>query len=278
MKCSTLGGAVAFLLAVSSVARAQPETTDKPAAASGADTASELAKKVQNPVSDLISVPLQNNTDFGVGPDKSTKNTLNVQPVVPFKLGSEVLMISRTIVPIVSQPAVAQDDRTFGLGDISASLFFAPAKQGALIYGVGPAFLLPTATPSRLGTEKWSVGPTAVLLAQPKPWTYGVLASNVWSFAGKDARESVNLLTLQYFVNYNLPRGWYLTSAPILSSNWKAEPTQRWTVPFGGGVGKVFHAGMLPFNGSASAYYNAVRPDLGPTWQLRLQLAILLPT
>jgi hypothetical protein len=237
----------------------------------------ELAKKLQNPVSDLISVPFQNNTDFDVGPSDRTRNTLNFQPVIPVGLGEHVNLINRFILPLVSQPDPHANTHSFGLGDLSATFLFSPARPGRLIWGIGPSFLLPTSTGDIVGTEKWSVGPAAVALVQPHPWTIGVIAWNVWSFAGRDDHPEVNLLTLQYFVNYNFSEGVYLTSAPILTSNWKAASGEKWTVPFGGGVGKIFRLATLPLNGQVSAYYNVVRPDDGAKWQLRLQLAMLLP-
>lgn len=231
---------------------------------------------MQNPVADLISVPFQNNVDFAVGPNREVQNTLNIQPVVPIPLSERWLLLSRTIIPLVSQVNAVEGGHASGLGEISPTLFIAPTG-GDVIFGVGPTFLLPTTTGDVRGTDKWSAGPAAVLAIQPKPWTIGALASNVWSFAGKSDRPAVSLFTLQYFVSYNLPGGWYLTSAPILSAQWKAEAGQKWIVPFGGGVGKIFKL-VLPFNGQVSAYYNAIHPDNGPSWQLRLQLALLLPT
>ncbi|WP_211193783.1 neuromedin U [Pyxidicoccus fallax] len=237
----------------------------------------DLAKAVQNPVANLISVPLQDNVDFGIGPFNRVRNTLNIQPVVPLPLTLDWNLITRVILPIAYQPDVAADSGgTFGLGDTSATFFVAPAKPGALIWGVGPALLLPTATDDVLGTGKWSIGPSAVVLVQPEPWSVGVLANNVWSVFGSEDRASVNQLLLQYFITYNLPGGWYVTSAPILTANWEADE-DKWVVPFGAGAGKVFKVGGQSLNGSVSAYYNVVRPDGGADWQLRLQLAFLFP-
>jgi hypothetical protein len=269
----------AVALAWASTAAAQePEQDAPPAEAAGQHDESELAAQTQNPVAALISVPLQENLDYGIGPNARARSTLNIQPVIPTHLFGNWNLISRIIIPVVYQPDVMMTTGgSSGLGDLNPQFFVSPAKPGALIWGLGPAFLIPTATQTSLGTGRWGAGPTGVVLVQPKPWTIGVLASNLWSFAGDDGRANINQLTLQYLVNYNLPHGWYLTSAPILTANWKAASGDTWLVPFGGGAGKVFKLGKQAMNGSLSAYGNAVKPTGAPDWQLRAQLALLFP-
>ena len=163
------------------------------------------------------------------------------------------------------------------LGDIVFTAFLSPAKPKKFIWGLGPALLLPSATDDFLGTGKWALGPSVVVLDMQGSWVYGIVASNVWSFVGDEERGDVNLMSLQYFVNYNLPDGWYLTSAPIISSNWDADSGNKWTVPVGGGFGKITRIGKQPVNFSAQAYYNAVTPELGASWQLRLSATFLFP-
>jgi hypothetical protein len=110
------------------------------------------------------------------------------------------------------------------------------------------------------------------------PWVVGLLASNLWSYAGNDDRRDVSQFLAQYFVNYNLPDAWYLTSAPVITANWEAQGKgNKWTVPIGGGFGKIFRIANIPFNGSLAAFTNVVRPDAGPDWTLRLQLTLILP-
>lgn len=237
-----------------------------------------LAKQAQNPVADLISLPFQNNMAFGIGPNNRMQNTLNIQPVVPFNLNQGWNLITRTIAPIVKQPDIStSSDDTWGLGDINFTAFISPAKPRALIWGVGPALLLPTGTDSAVSQRKWAAGPSAVALTMQGPWVLGALAQNVWSFAGSQDRPGVNQFLAQYFVNYNLEDGWYLTSAPIITANWEAESGNKWTVPVGGGFGKVFRAGKLPMNANIGAFANIVRPDPGPDWSLRFQIAFLFP-
>ena len=128
-----------------------------------------------------------------------------------------------------------------------------------------------------LGTDKWSAGPAFVGLTMKGPWVLGILANNLWSYAGTDNRPDVSQFLFQYFINYNMPDGWYLTSAPIITANWKADSSNTWTVPFGGGVGKIFRIGKQPLNASVQCYYNVEKPDNGPDWTLRFQLQFLFP-
>jgi hypothetical protein len=238
----------------------------------------DLAKQAQNPIANLISLPLQNNTNFGIGPDDETQNVLNIQPVWPLTLNDNWNLITRTIVPVISQPGALTggEGRVNGLGDTSFSAFFSPKDSARLTWGVGPILLFPTATDETLGSDKWGAGLSVVGLMMPGQWVFGSLFSNVWSFAGSGDQD-VNLFTWQYFINYNLPKGWYLSSAPVITANWEAESGNQWTVPFGGGFGKVFHIGKQPVNGSTQAYYNVEKPEFGADWQLRVQLQFLFP-
>jgi hypothetical protein len=232
---------------------------------------SDLAKQAQNPIANLISLPLQNNTNFNVGPDNRTQNILNVQPVYPVSLGDNWNLITRTILPVMSQP-LADGDRENGLGDSTFTGFFSPKDSGKLTWGVGPVVIIPTSTDDSLGNGDWGGGLSAVFLGMPGNWVVGSLFSNVWA-------PDVNLFTWQYFINYNIPtgNGLYLTSAPIMPANWEADSSDRWTIPVGGGIGKIFKIGKQPVNGQVSAYYNVEKPKFGADWQLRLQLQFLFP-
>jgi hypothetical protein len=243
-------------------------------------SAEELAKLAQNPVGNLISVPFQNNTNLNYGPEKGTQNVLNIQPVIPISVNSEWNIITRTILPVVSMPELTPtDNRTSGIGDMVITAFLSPANPGHWIWGAGPVVQLPTNSNTELGNKNWGLGPSAVILHMEKgdPWVYGALANNIWSVADSHQGGSYNNGMLQPFVNYNFPDGVYLTSAPIITANWKADNSQRWTVPLGGGVGKIFHFGRLPVNTQLSAYYNVVTPDDGPNWQIRAQVQFMFP-
>ena len=241
------------------------------------DTETNLAEQAQNPVAELISLPFQNNFGFGIGPNNVTQWVLNVQPVIPFSLGPDWNLITRTIMPIINQPSPALGiDSAFGLGDINPTLFLAPAGSANFIWGVGPTFTVPSATDSKLGSGKWSAGPAAVALTMQHPWVVGALANTQWSFAGWGDKYVTQTL-IQPFVNYNFEKGLYLVSAPIITCDREAEGGNRWTVPLGGGVGKIFHLGKLPINTQLQAFYNVATPDNGPDWQLRFQIQLLFP-
>ena len=243
-----------------------------------AESVDKLREAAQNPVANLISLPFQNNIDFGIGPDSKTKNTMNIQPVWPFELNDDWSIITRTIFPVVSQPPLFPgQDRKFGLGDTSMSLFLSPKVPGKIVWGAGPIFLLPTATDDMLGADKWGAGISGVVLTVIDKFTIGALASNIWSVAGA-GEQDINLFTLQYFINYNMNDGWYLISAPINTANWEADNDNRWTVPLGGGAGRVFKMGKLPVNATFQVYYNVVTPDnFGADWQMRAQIQFLFP-
>ena len=254
--------AAVLVLALASPSRAQT-------------SAAELSKEAANPLADLISLPFQNNTDFGLGDFDRTRNILNIQPVVPLAKGK---IITRTILPVAWLPDLGAESGSLstGLADTLFTAFYA-VPAGSLTVGVGPALEIPTGGSTR-GSQKWSLGPSAVALAQPGPWTLGILVNNVWSFAGDSDRADVNKGLLQYFIVRQLGGGWYVNSAPSITVNWQAESGQKWTVPFGAGFGKVAFLGKLPVNVQVGAYVNAVKPDIGPDWQLRVQFQALLPT
>jgi hypothetical protein len=238
----------------------------------------DLAKKTQNPLSNLISLPFQNNTNFGIGPDDEIQNVLNIQPVIPISLNKDWNLITRTIIPLIWQPSFyTGSENKFGMGDINATAWLSPANPGKLIWGLGGILLLPTATDVSLGTGKWAIGPSLVLLTMPGNFVIGALANNIWSFAGDSDRNDVNQFLLQYFINYNLPDKWYLVSAPIITANWEAADGQQWIIPFGGGIGKIFSIGKQPINTQISYYVNVVKPDSGPDGQLRAQIQLLFP-
>jgi hypothetical protein len=239
------------------------------------DDVRDLAKKSQNPIANIISLPIQNNTSFGVGPNEATNNTLNIQPVLPVTIGG-LNLINRFILPVQWQGEVVDGiGSQSGLGDLTYEGFFSPAKASKVTWGLGPALIIPTATDDRLGSGKWSAGPAFVVLTSPGSWVIGGIIQNTWSFAGDDDRSDVNFFFSQVFVNYNLNKGWYLSSAPIITANWEAESGDQWTVPLGGGAGKLHHIGKLPVDFQVQAFYNVVKPEFGADWSLRVQAKAL---
>ena len=262
----------------------------------------KLAKESQNPVANLISVPFQNNFNFGIGSTDATQWDLNVEPVIPISLNKDWNLITRTIVPIINQPSpgsvfpsafgpststmslqsvkpshAVEIPSAFGLGDINPTVFLSPANPGKLIWGVGPTMTFPTATEPLLGNGEWTAGPALVLLTMPGHWVIGALANNQSSFAGW-GRKSVDAFLVQAFINYNFPHGWYVTTQPVITANWLAPSNRRWTLPIGGGVGKLFKLGKQPINVQLETFDNVVTPNRGGAdWQLRFQVQLLYP-
>jgi len=264
-KTAVLTAALAIGVAVSTPARAEL-------------SAEELAKLAQNPVGNLISVPFQNNTNLNFGPEKGTQNILNIQPVIPISVDKNWNIITRTILPVVWQPALSPSDSSVsGISDLQFTAFLSPANPGAWIWGAGAVVQAPTHSNAKLGSDSWGLGPSFVVLHLEKgsPWVYGVLLNNIWSFEG--GSQSFNNGLIQPFLNYNFEGGTYLTSSPILTVNWSANGSNQWTVPIGGGIGHIFHFGKLPVNTQISAYYNVAKPDFGPNWQIRAQVQFMFP-
>jgi hypothetical protein len=262
------------ILALSPAVWAQQKPDDE-------DQTANLQKATQNPVASLISVPLQNNTNFGANPGYRNQNVLDIQPVIPIGITKDWNLLVRWITPIIYQPVPnapgTPETGEFGLGDMQPTFFISPRKPGKLIWGVGAVFQFPTATNKYLGQGKLGTGPSIVALTQPGHWTLGVLANNVWSVAGSGSRPDVNQFLTQYFINYNLQKGWFLGMAPIITANWEASRGNVWTVPFGGGIGRITKFGAQPVSLIAQFYGNAVHPANSPSWTMRLQISFLFP-
>ncbi|MEE8131086.1 MAG: hypothetical protein V3T48_12395 [Vicinamibacterales bacterium] len=241
----------------------------------------ELAKQLANPVASLVSLPLQFNWDSGVGPDEGLRSIVNFQPVLPMRVNDDWNLIGRFILPFVGQPSLVTDGQaTFGTGDILLSGFLSPAQPGAVVWGVGPALTLPTTTDPFLGSGKWSVGPTGIVLKQSGPWTYGALFNHLWSYASVSQsaknRPEVNQTFLQPFLSYTTRTGVSLGVSSEATANWEADAGQ-WTVPITFTVGKVTRLGPFPFQMGVGAAVFAASPEGGPSWKLRTQFAVLLP-
>lgn len=256
----------ALLIAVPVRAQAPDESHD----------VNELAKQTQNPVAALTSVPFQFN--FGTGGDLEDRTFLNLnfQPVIPFRLTDSVNVIARTIVPINSFPGPG-NTRFSGVGDIQLQLYFTPARAGGLTWGVGPQFSFPTATTTPSQTGSWSAGPAFVVVKDQGPFVLGGLLTQVWPLADAGGAPEMDLLTFQPFINYNLPKGWALAFAPIITANWDASDGNEWTVPIGLGITRTTVFNRRPMNLGLQYYYNVERPEGSAGQQLRFTVALLFP-
>ncbi len=250
------------------------------------DKKEDLAKKSQNPVSNIISLPIEYWHYDGMAND-SSGDALVLKPVYPLGLG-KVVLINRFIVPFIGIDAnipgedygnisiPATSSKESGLGNIQYQAFMTPAAPGKIIWGAGPVFDFPTNT-NGLGSDKWSAGAGVLALTMPGNWVVGALVQNVWSFAGPSDAPNVNKLTFQYFINYNLSNGWYLTSTPIMTADWEKSSDQRWTIPLGGGIGKLVRFGKQPVDFKLQAFGNVEKPEGGPEWSLQFAVKFLFP-
>lgn len=259
----------------------EPSATIENAPADSAN-AEELAMKLANPIASLISVPFQNNFDFGMGPDgDGSKYLLNFQPVIPFDVNEDWSLITRTIIPYVYQndifgtpdnPSGSQS----GLSDTVQSFFLSPKKptSNGWILGVGPVMLYPTAANSLLGAEKWGSGPTAIALKQSGGWTYGALVNQIWSFAGDSDRDEVNQMFLQPFLSFTTKQA--TTYAINTESTYQWESGQ-WSTPVNLMVSQLVKFGKQPVQFQVGGRYYAEGADGGPEWGLRFAVTLLFP-
>lgn len=239
----------------------------------------ELARQLANPVASLISVPFQNNWERGIGPRREGDRwRMNVQPVIPFDLNQDYNLISRVILPVVSQSDIFPGAGSqSGLSDTLASLFVSPKKPtaGGMIWGAGPIFLVPTGTDDLLTTKKWGLGPTGVVLAQDGPWTYGVLGNHIWSVAGSSSRPSINSSFVQPFVSYNLPTATSFTLQAEATYDWREKES---SVPVTALVGQILRIGGLPVQFAAGPRYFVSSAANGPRgWGARATVTLLFP-
>jgi hypothetical protein len=246
------------------------------APAPGADDAAELAKKLSNPVASLISLPMQSNFDFHMGTGSGWRYTLNVQPVIPIALSPKWNMISRTIIPIVHQSNVTGPGQSqSGLGDITQSLFFSPNKSDPFVWAVGPVFLIPTATDSRLGSQKFGIGPTFLVLKQTHGWTYLILTNHIWSVAGKSSRAAVNATFLQPSMSYSTKDGWTYGINTESSYDWTGN---HWSIPIIPSISKLVRFGKQPVSFGGAMKCWATTPSGGPEGcSLRVVVTALFP-
>lgn len=241
------------------------------------DDAAELAKKLSNPIASLVSVPFQNNSDFGIGKLNGTRNTLNFQPVIPISISENWNLIGRAVLPIINQYNITGlNEKEFGLGDAVVSTFLSPKEsKNGLTWGAGPVFLIPTGTDDYLTTKKFGVGPTAVALLQKNGWTYGALINQIWSVAGSSSRQDISQMFFQPFITYNWKSGSGLGANMELTQNWKSNTTSMWLNPTVSGLTSL---GKQKVSLAIGPRFNIVAPGASRAdWGVRAVIIFLFP-
>lgn len=239
----------------------------------------DLAQELTNPIADIVTLPIQINFDNDIGiNDEGSKTTTNIQPVIPIEINQDWNLITRTIFPIISQDNIYPGAGSqSGLGDITEQLFFSPKKPtaGGIIWGVGAVLIFPTASDSKLGTEKWSLGPAGVAITMRGPWTLGALGNHAWSVAGDSDRADISNTFLQPFAAYTWPSAWTAAIQSESNYNWKSK---KWSIPVNVAISKLVFLGKLPVSLQAGVGYWMESPDTGPEGvRYRLQANIVLP-
>lgn len=293
-KCAFAAASIAAMLFLSVPARAQeaspPMPTTEATNAPGGLSPEQLEaiqKQAQNPIADQGLVPFQSNFDYGVGPYSRFLYDMQIQPVVPVYLTSKMNLVLRGVIPAIDSPSEAPPQfcvspsgcgSTFGIGDTQLQMYFAPqAHPGGVLWGAGPLITAPTGTPSTLGAGKWDGGIDAVGLLMPGHWVLGLVATQQWSFAGRQYLPSTNSFLSQLFINYILRGGWSINISPVITANWSAAGNQKWTVPVGGGV-VYTHPVMGQIMSFQLGYYTNVRkPLFAPQTDIRFQWALIFP-
>jgi len=262
------------------LAQAPPAAEDQGAAAGGQGAAEDLAVELANPISSLISVPFQQNIEFGIGPaGAGWHDLMNIQPVVPFSINKDWNLIERMIMPVVYQDEIFPGAGSqFGIGDTIFQTFFSPTPTaGGVIWGIGPLFYVPTGA-YLISTSTWAAGVDFVALKQmPKPWwgggifTYGALITQQWPFSGS---APITTLFMQPFLAYTLKSSLTFTLQSLTTYLWT--PNQ-WTVPILGAVSKVYKFGNQPTSVQFGVKYYPIRPVTAPQWGVVLNITLLFP-
>ncbi len=237
----------------------------------------EAIEVADNPVAKKLALSFENVLSLGVEPGEKTHDQLRIKALFATK-SDDWWLVHRPILPVFHKQEIPDGEGSAtGLGDLSYRLYFSPRKRDDIIWGIGPTFIFPTATNSRLGAGKWSIGPTIGFVAMREhKWTFGLVALNVWSVAGESHRPSVNLMQIIPIFNYVFSNGWFIGSNPEIFANWNADKDNRWLVPLGAGIGKAFRIGDQAIAFRIGGYYNVERPVGAPEWDMHITFDFLL--
>ncbi|MEI6890761.1 MAG: hypothetical protein V5783_01200 [Pontiella sp.] len=247
------------------------------AASALADEKTYWAQTAQNPMADLMKLSIRNSYDFNAGKKEAVNFRVAFQPSMVSEISTGWNLVNRLDIPFLYQPGrITGEKDSFGLGDITYESWFGPSSGQPFFWGLGPVVQIPTATDNQIGTKKWSAGLTANTTVVRGPIVAGIRANHLWSFAGPDHREKVNRTTIEYYCYANLGNGWWIGTAPINTANWEASSNNIWTIPLGGGFGKLIGK-RRPINLKFEAYSYAESPNGEADWSLMLGVDFLIP-
>ena len=266
------------LLALAGASTGQAEETDLATADLG-----EIDRKLNNPLTSIWSLTLQNNTAVNSGDavkGNEYSNNLFFQPFMPFVVGEEkqTMLTLRPVFPMVTQPVFEDDsgkssEHKTGMGDIQMLVLAGPNRADGAVWGAGATFVLPTASQDVLGSEKYQAGPALMAFNMGKPWVYGVLAQHWESFDGDSDRDNVSRTDIQYVIRYSLPDAWSVGMGPTITYDWEADSDNALTFPVGLGLTKTTRWGKMPVKLRAEVHYSVIKPDdYGTEWNIRFQI------
>jgi len=252
------------------------------APAAFADEAADraLVRGRHDVLSDTVNVAMRNETAFGIGRRDRTANLTVVEPSFLTLVGDSWGLAHRIQLPLVWQPeVVARYGGTYGLGDLGYELYAAWPSGEGLSYGGGLSLVLPTGSDRRVSDSKWEVGPALALGTSWGPISLTLAARQLFTLASTHTAPDVNRLVVQPSLTWALRSGWYLVSAPRLQADWDAASSDRFTVPLGGGAGRIFGVAGQRVAVSLEAYAIAAPRSSTPhpDWTLRAGLSLLYP-
>lgn len=246
---------------------------------SAQQTADDIRGLARNPLADAIQIPTGESISFGGVPNDHIANSLQLLPITPLPLTANWLLIPRVVTTVLTyQPDVTRSSGgNTGTGDTIATFFLSPLHSGKIAWGAGPSLLVPTSTNPELGSGKWGLGPAAGLDMRPAWGSFWVAAQNLWSLPGHQSRSSVNQMIIETNLSHNLAQSWYLFTNPTINAAWTESSRDRWQLPCGAGLGRSFKIGTQGVDWNFALYYNAIRPQFSPKWQVATQFTLIFP-
>ena len=243
-------------------------------------SASELNRKLTNPVSDIWSISNQfNNFELNNG---QWNNNWNFQPVMPVSLTKDLNLITRPVMPFYNivphESAPDEFNRATGLGDLTLLELLSPSNSGNWVLGAGPTAIFPTATSHFTGQGKWQLGPSVVVGYLTKQYFIGVFPQQWWSIGGQHGKPNTNQMNLQPIATLFFGEGWSFGYSGNILADWTAPSEDVWTVPIGLGLGKVVKFGRLPVKIQLAVQYMPVHPRIsGQEWNVQVQITPVIP-